>query len=219
MSGGSKGAGVGVVATLRDTTPAGRALLAGGFVNKRGPFIQGFLGLFLTARGFSGVQAGLALGGYGAGSVLGVLAGGALTDRLGPRRTILASMAGSAVLILAILYLPSYPGLLLAVTVVGAVGQAYRPASASLLSELTPAHQQVMIFAVYRLALNLGTTAAPLIGAGLVAVSYNLLFWAEAAAALGYAAIALLALPRPAPAAAGPADAAEAAPAAGRPAG
>src|SRR5207253_5236661 len=62
------------------------------------------------------------LGGFGAGSVLGVLAGGALTDRLGPRRTILVSMAGSAVLILAILYLHSYPGLLVAVTAVGAVG-------------------------------------------------------------------------------------------------
>src|SRR5262249_11830146 len=114
MSGPSTGAGAGALATLRDTTPAARALLAGVVVNKLGAFIQVFLVLFRTARGFSGVQAGLALGGYGAGSVLGVLAGGALTDRLGPRRTILASMAGSAALILAILYLPGYPGLLLA---------------------------------------------------------------------------------------------------------
>ena len=196
----------GVLATMRATTPAVRALLAGVFVNKLGAFIQVFLVLFLTTRGFSGVQAGIALGGYGAGSVLGVLAGGALADRLGPRRTIVASMSGSAVLILAILYLHSYPGLLAAVTVVGAVGQAYRPASASLLSELTPKHQQVMIFAVYRLALNLGTTAAPLIGAALISVSYNLLFWGEAVAALGYAAVALLALPvrQPSPATAAP---------------
>lgn len=197
------GAGdAGVVATLRGTTPAARALLAGVFVNKLGAFIQVFLMLFLTARGFSGVEAGVALGGYGAGSVIGVLAGGALTDRLGPRRTILASMSGSAVLILAILYLHSYPALLVTVAAVGAAGQAYRPASATLLSELTPKHQQVMIFAVYRLALNLGTTAAPLIGAALVSVSYNLLFWGEAVAALGYAVIAVLALPvrKPAPA-------------------
>jgi predicted MFS family arabinose efflux permease len=65
-----------------------------------------------------------------------------------------------------------------------------------LLTELTPKHRQVMIFAVYRLAMNLGTTAAPLIGAALVAVSWNLLFIGEAVAALAYAAVAIVALPK-----------------------
>jgi predicted MFS family arabinose efflux permease len=86
--------------------------------------------------------------------------------------------------------------LLVTVILVGAVAQLYRPASAALLSELTPKHRQVMIFAMYRLALNLGTTAAPLVAVLLVAVSYNLLFWAEAAAACCYAVIAAIALPR-----------------------
>src|ERR1019366_6627003 len=86
--------------------------------------------------------------------------------------------------------------LLVVVALVGAVGRVYRPASATLLSRLTPKHRQVMIFAMYRLALNLGTTAAPLIGIALISVSYNLLFWGEAAAALGYAVIAAIALPR-----------------------
>ncbi|HEX6873377.1 MAG TPA: MFS transporter, partial [Micromonosporaceae bacterium] len=71
-----------------------------------------------------------------------------------------------------------------------------RPAAKTLLSELTPKHRQVMIFAMYRLAYNLGTTAAPLIGAGLLAISYQFLFWGEAVAALAYAAIAAIALPR-----------------------
>ena len=34
-----------------------------------------------------------------------------------------------------------------------------------------------MIFAVYRLCTNLGTTLSPLVGALLILVSYNLLFW------------------------------------------
>lgn len=196
----------GILVTLRAAPVAARALLAGIFVNKLGAFIQVFLVLFLTGRGFGAVAAGVALGLYGAGSVLGVLAGGMLSDRLGPRTTILASMAGTAVLVLSVLYLRDYPALLVVVTVVGAVSQLYRPASAALLSELTPAHRQVMIFAMYRLALNLGTTAAPLLGAALIAVSWDLLFWGEAVAALGYAAIAFVALPRraaPEPATAG----------------
>jgi predicted MFS family arabinose efflux permease len=58
----------------------------------------------------------------------------------------------------------------------------------------------VMVFALYRWALNLGTTIAPLLGALLVTVSYDLLFWAEAAAAGGFALIAVVTLPRATPA-------------------
>jgi MFS family permease len=186
----------GILLTWRESPPAARALLAGIFVNRLGAFIQIFLVLFLTDRGFSEVQAGAALAMYTAGAVVGVIVGGTLTDLLGPRRTILLSMSGSAVLVLSILYLRNYLALLVAVFVVGAVSGAYRPASSMLLSELTPKHRQVMIFAMYRLAYNLGNTAAPLIGAVLVAISYDLLFWGEAAAALGYAAVAAVALPR-----------------------
>jgi MFS family permease len=214
----------GVAVTLREAPVAVKALLAGVFVNKLGGFLQVFLVLFLTSRGFSAVQAGVALGAYGAGAVAGVLAGGWLTDRLGPRRTIVLSLAGSAVLLLAVLYLRQYPALLAAVAVVGAVAQAYRPASAALLTEMTPVHRQVMIFAIYRLALNLGTTAAPLIGAALVNISYTLLFWGDAVTTLGYAVIALVALRRvggergrPAPAAS-PAAPATGHPATGHPA-
>jgi MFS family permease len=186
----------GILLTWRESPPAARALLAGIFVNRLGAFIQIFLVLFLTTRGFSTVQAGAALAVFTTGAVVGVIVGGALTDRLGPRRTILLSMSGGAVLVLSILYLRSYPLLLGSVFLVGLVGGAYRPAASALLSELTPRHRQVMIFAMYRLAYNLGSTPAPLIGAALVTVSYDLLFWGEAAAALGYAAVAAVALPK-----------------------
>jgi len=61
-----------------------------------------------------------------------------------------------------------------------------------------------MVTAMYRLAFNLGTTAAPLIGVALASVSYNLLFWGEALAALTYALIAFTALPSGARPAAAP---------------
>src|SRR5258706_1068190 len=133
----------GILLTWRESPPAAKALLAGMVVNRLGAFIQIFLVLFLTDRGFTSVQAGVALSLYSAGAVLGMLLGGGLTDRLGPRTTILISMAGSAVLVVAVLYLHYYPALLAAVTAVGAVSQAYRPAAATLLSELTPQSRQV----------------------------------------------------------------------------
>ena len=186
----------GIWATIRDAPVPVKALLVGVFVNKLGWFLQVFLVLFLTtSKGFTPVQAGTALGVYGAGSVVGLIIGGSLSDKVGPRAAVMISMFGMAGFVLAIAYVPSYPAVVTVVALAGAVGQFYRPASAALLTELTPKNRQVMIFAVYRLAMNLGTTAAPLIGAALVAVSWNLLFIGEALAALAYAAVAIVALP------------------------
>jgi MFS family permease len=160
--------------------------------------------LFLISEGYSAAQAATALGVYGAGFVVGVLAGGALSGRLGARNATVISMTTSAVLTASLLYLPNYASILCAVALVGAIGQIYRPASAALLADLTPPARQVMVFAMYRFGLNLGTTAAPLIGFALYNLDhqdYDLLFWGEALIALGYAVLAQFALPgRTAPA-------------------
>jgi predicted MFS family arabinose efflux permease len=197
---GRKSAGredtAGIFATFRQTPRPVKAILAGILVNKLGAFMQVYLVLFLIHRGFSTAEAGAALGGYGLGSVGGVLLGGWCTDRIGTRRTIIASMAVTAGLLIAVLELGYYPVLLLAVVAVGATSQLYRPASSVLLAELTPRPRQTMVFAMSRLALNVGTTSAPLIGVALLSISYDLLFCTEAAAALGFAAIALFVLPR-----------------------
>jgi MFS family permease len=186
---------LGVLTTWRQTTRPARALLAGVFVNRLAGFLQIFLVLFLTHRGYSSGQAGLALGLYGAGAVVGTFAGGWISDRLGARTATLISMLGSALLILSIVYLNSYVLILVAVLLVSAFGLIYRPAAQAMITELTPPNQLVMVTAMYRLCLNLGTTAAPLIGVALASVSYNLLFWGEALAALTYALIAFTVLP------------------------
>ncbi|MFC5264088.1 MFS transporter [Kribbella qitaiheensis] len=195
--------GTGIWETIRDAPVAVKALLVGVFVNKLGWFLQVFLVLFLTtSKGFTDVQAGTALGIYGGGSVIGLIIGGSLSDKVGPRAAVMISMFGMAGFVLAIAYVPSYTAVVVVVALAGAVGQFYRPASAALLTELTPKNRQVMIFAVYRLAMNLGTTAAPLIGAALVSISWNLLFIGEALAALAYAVVAIVALPKRRPSAA-----------------
>ncbi|HEU5268865.1 MAG TPA: MFS transporter [Jatrophihabitans sp.] len=194
----------GIWITLRQSSLPVRAMLAGVLVNQLGGFLQTFLVLFLTHRGFSDIAAATALGCYGAGCFAGVLIGGAFTDRLGPRFATFASMTGYAVLLLAVLYLRNLPMLLVTVFAVGTVSRFYLPVASAMLSERTPPHQQVMIFAMYRLAVNVGTTAAPLLASALIAVSYQLLFWCDALTAVAYGLIAIITLPsrgrdRPAP--------------------
>lgn len=184
--------------TFRQSPLAVKVLLTGVFINRLSGFLNIFLVLFLTAKGYSTERASLALGVYGAGAIIGVLIGGGLADRLGARLATVISMASSSVLIASLLFLPGYTLVLVAVALVGLGGQLYRPASATLLSELTPKNQQVMIFAMYRFGLNLGAMAAPLVGFGLYDLGgqqYDLLFWGEAGVALLYAVMAWLALP------------------------
>jgi MFS family permease len=186
----------GVWATFRATPPSAKALLAGVFVSRLAGFLQIFLVLFLTHHGFSSGQAGLALGLYGAGSVLGTFVGGHLSDRLSARTATLISMGGSAVLIVSIIYIHIYLLLLLVVLLVSSVGLFFRPAAQAMLTELTPSGSLVMVTAMYRLCLNLGTSVAPLIGVALISISYDLLFWAEGCAALIYGLIAMNFLPK-----------------------
>lgn len=188
----------GIWITFRESPLAVKTVLAGVFVSRVGGFLNIFLVLYLISKGYSAAQAAIALGVYGAGAMVGVLIGGALADRLGARNATVISMGGTAVLTASLLYLPDYPLLLAAAALVGLVGQIYRPASATLLSELTPENRQIMIFAMYRFGLNLGAMAAPLIGFALYNLNrqqYTLLFWGEALIALAYAALAQVALP------------------------
>lgn len=193
---------LGVLATFRQTPPAIKAILAGVFVGRLAGFLVIFLVVFLTERGFTTGQAGFALGLYGAGAVAGSFIGGWATDRLSARSATAISMLGSPVLLIAILYVTAFPLIVLSVFLVGLVGQIYRPAAQFLITELTPPSQLVMVTAMQRLAMNLGTTVTPLIGTALLSISYSLLFWAEAIASVAYGLIALKALPpkmKPAP--------------------
>lgn len=189
----------GIWVTFTESPVAVKAIFAGVFVNRVGGFLNIFLVLYLIAEGHSASQAALGLGAYGMGGVIGTLIGGMLADRLGARNATVLSMSSSAVLIASLLYLHDYLVLLIAIGLVGLVSQIFRPASATLLSELTPESRQVMIFAMYRFGLNVGTTVAPLLGFALYNLDhqrFTLLFWGEALVALVYAGMAMVTLPR-----------------------
>jgi MFS family permease len=185
-----------VITTLREMPASGWTLLVGSFINKLGSFLQIFLVLYLSQRGFTAAQAGLALGMYGAGSIVGVMVGGSAADRFGYRGAIVGSMVLSAFLTIALVYTTNYPLILAIVAATGAAAQAYRPASSALLTALTPASRHVMVFAAYRLSINLGMTVGPIFGAFFAQYSYKLLLWADAVTSLAFGVLATLLLPR-----------------------
>lgn len=183
--------------TLRQSPTAVKTVLFGVFLNRLSGSLNVFLVLYLTFRGYSSSEAVFGLAVYGGGGIAGSLIGGTLVDRFGPRTVIVLSMGGTGLLTVALLYLPGYVLILLAVAIGGLCAQMFRPASSTLLSELTPGNSQVMIFALYRFGINLGVMAAPLVGFGLINLDhqkYDFIFWGQAVIAVGFAAFAWLLL-------------------------
>jgi MFS family permease len=185
-----------VLRTLRGLDPAVHLLVAGIAINRMGSFVQVFLILFLTSRGMPAAQAGLALAAYGAGAVLGVLAGGAGADRLDIRLVIGTSMLLSGGLTGAVPFARPYPLLVAVCGGAGLAGQLYRPASSALLASLTPARHLVLASAAYRLGLNVGAAIAPLAGAFMISRSPTALFLADMGTSVAFGVIALIFLPR-----------------------
>ena len=188
----------GVLAGLRGTPGAVRWLLCCMFVNQLGAFVSVFLVLYLVHAGFDAGRAGLALGAYGAGGVLGALLGGALADRVGRRTAISGAMLCAAVLTvsLSVLATPhAYGALLVAVLATGAATAASRPAAAAMVADLVPAERLVMTVSMSRLALNCGAVIGPFLAATLMSVSWSLLFWVDGLTAAACALLAWRSLP------------------------
>jgi MFS family permease len=188
-------AAAGVRETLREIPHSGKIALVGAFVNQFGAFVQLFLVLYLTHRGFSKEQAGLALGAYAVGAIVGTLFGGVVSDRLGPRLTIVVSMYATAVFTAALTVLPIFSAILATVILSGVMTQAARPAVSALLFGLVSEQRQTMVFAMYSTAINAGAIAGPLMAVYLSTVSWNLVFWFDAATSLIYGAVVMLLVP------------------------
>jgi MFS family permease len=171
-------------------------LVAGTFVNRLGSFIIPYLTLVLNREfHLSASQTGLLVSAYGAGTVVSMLAGGYLTDRLGRRRTLLLSLAGSGTLAVAMGLSPSvrvFAPLLIAFAF---LVDLYRPPSSAIIADLLPSADRALGFAALRMAINLGFGFGILVGGFLADVSWRLLFWGDGTTTLLFGAIVYLRVP------------------------
>jgi len=180
-----------------------RLLLAGTLVNKLGTFIVPYLTLVLL-RDFRMTERDVAelILAFGAGSLVSILAGGVLTDRLGRRRTLLLSLLGSGALAVVMGLLPSprlFVPLLLAF---GFIADLYRPAASAVIGDLLPSSERATGFAGLRMAVNLGWASGTALGGVLADWDWRLLFLGDGLTTLAYGVLVYFTIPetRPAPA-------------------
>ncbi len=173
-----------------------RVLILGAFVSRVGSFFATFATLFLTKRGFTPEELSLVLIGIGAAGMVGSLTGGWLAERASHRTALVTSMLASSAALAMLVIAPTRPVLAVAACLVMLCTQSYTPAASALLVQNSEPTDRVPIFALFRLALNVGAALGPLI-AGVVAThSYALLFAIESVADAFCALVLLFGLRR-----------------------
>lgn len=170
-------------------------LFFGTLINRFGSFVFVFLAVYLTGKGYTAPQAGLAIGAYGVGAICASLVGGWLADHLGRRNTIVLSMVLSACVMMGLSQANAYALLMSLTVLAGFCAEMYRPAANALITDVTTPAQRVTAFALYRLAINAGFAVGPAVGGLMAHKSFFLLFAGDAVTSLLYAVVAIAALP------------------------
>jgi MFS family permease len=177
-------------------------LFAGMLANALATFVFPFLVLFLTSRGFTVERAGLVVALYGGGSIVSGPIAGAFADRVGRRPTLIGSLLAGAALTALLARLDAPEPIAAAAVALGVVTNAFRPAAQAILVDVVAPERRGQAFGLLYWANNLGMALALALGGALASRGYALLFVADAATTLVFAAVAWWRVPetRPAPA-------------------
>ena len=159
----------------------------GSLVNRLGAFVVPFLALYLTReRGFRVEEAGLVASLHGAGSVLAGLVGGALADRVGRRKTMLAGLWLGALAMLALGLSRTTWQICVSAFLLGLLGEFYRPAVSAAIADVVRPEDRSRAYGLLYWVVNLGySIALPL--AGLAShLGFFALFLADACSSFLY---------------------------------
>ncbi len=180
------------------------ALQAGGLLNAFGNgVVLPFLIIYLhNVRGISLGAAGLAAATQSATALLSGFQAGSLSDRIGPRRVLMVSLAAMAVAFGLMPLIRTVWHAFAIYVLWGVASGAFWPAQSALLAGLTPAQQRTSAYALQRLTMNvgvaLGGAAAGLIASVAHPGSFTILFLIDIATFALYLLVLALRVPSPA---------------------
>ncbi len=173
----------------------------GTLINRLGGFVVPLLTIYLiTVRHVSVSDAGGIVSVFGAGSIAASLTGGYLSDRLGRKITLVASLFGGAVAMTVLGQLRDLAAITAMIGVVGFVAELYRPAVLAIVADVVPPAQRVQAYGLLHWVINIGFAFAAVIGGLVASVDFTILFVADAVTMAIYGVIVLAWVPETHPA-------------------
>lgn len=168
--------------------------LLGGFM------LYPFFALYLTQKfDISMATVGILFAIFSITGFVGSALGGALTDRMGRKGVIIASLVLSSVSALGMGFAPTIAAFVWVTVIVGTMSSIGGPARQAIVADLLPEEKRAQGYGINRVVFNLAVIIAPPIAGLLIANSYLTLFIVDAAISLVAASVVLIALPETKP--------------------
>jgi predicted MFS family arabinose efflux permease len=150
------------------------------FINRAGSMVVFFMAVYLRDDiGLDLAQVGVVMSCFGIGALVGVYAGGKLSDKIGHYPVMVVSLLGGFVMFMLASQVEEFISLCVVMFLLSAFGDGFRPAGMVAISHYSTKDNYTRSVSLYRLAINLGFSIGPAMGGLLAAMDYRYLFWAD----------------------------------------
>ncbi|SEI97775.1 Predicted arabinose efflux permease, MFS family [Dyadobacter sp. SG02] len=149
-------------------------------VNRCGYMAVPFMSMYITQSLHRSIEdAGLIITLFGVGSVLGAMAGGYLTDKLGFQPVQIGSLVLSGIFFVLFSFVTDFAMLCALIVVLSFFVEAFKPANQTAIAAYSSPERLIRSYALNRLATNIGFGFGTGVGGLLAAINYHLLFWVD----------------------------------------
>ena len=171
------------------------------FIDRLGGFmLYPFFALYLTQKFDIGMSTvGILFAVFSLTGMAGSAIGGALTDRLGRKSVIIASLLLSSLSALGMGLAPTMSIFIAIIVIVGTLSSIGHPAHEAVVADLLPQEKRAEGYGIIRVVFNIAVIIAPPIAGLLIANSYLTLFIVDAVISVISAAIVIFGLPETKP--------------------
>ena len=116
---------------------------------------------------------------FGAGSIIGALLGGKITDKTGYYYVQLVALFGGGIMFILLGQIKSYEAICIASFFISMINEAFRLANSAAVAHYSKDENRTRSFSINRLSVNLGWAVGGAFGGIIAAHNYQLLFWVD----------------------------------------
>jgi predicted MFS family arabinose efflux permease len=124
-------------------------------------------------------EAGIVMGLFGLGSIVGAYFGGKFSDKIGFFKVQLFTLFFGGALFIVLGQLKLFPLICLFTFILSLVNEAFRPANSSAIAHYSSTQNRTRSYSLNRLAINLGWAVGASIGGLIASYNYELFFWVD----------------------------------------
>ena len=149
-------------------------------INRSGTMVVPFMTIYLTQQLGVGIgRAGFVMSLFGAGAIVGALAGGKITDKIGFYYVQLFTLTGGGIMFIILGQMKTYTSICIATFFLSMVNEAFRPANSVAIAHYSTVENRTRSYSLNRLAINLGWALGSELGGIIAFYSYQALFWID----------------------------------------